>query len=172
MEPSSGRPYMPGYGILPATEGSGLLDWSWAVERLERSHDYWVGTTWPDGRPHLTPVWGAWLDDAVWFSCSGNSRKTRNLQRDPRCSVATDNPYEPVVVDAVAERISDATAIRSFTDAVNAKYETDYGVDFFEGNALFVGRPQSVFALDEADFAGSPTRWRFEPLNPGEKRAP
>ena len=34
MEPNATRPYMPGYGILPATEGTGLLPWSWAVERL------------------------------------------------------------------------------------------------------------------------------------------
>jgi len=161
MEPNATRPYMPGYGILPETEGTGLLPWSWAVERLTRSHDYWVTTTWPDGRPHLTPVWGAWLDTAVWFSCSGNSRKTRNLERDPRCSVATDNAYEPVIIDAQAERTTDADAIQSFTDVVNAKYETDYGVEFFEDNALWIAPPLSAFALDEADFPGSPTRWRF-----------
>jgi len=161
MEPNATRPYMPGYGILPAAEGTGLLPWSWAVDRLTRSHDYWVTTTWPDGRPHLSPVWGAWLDDAVWFSCSNTSRKSKNLQRDARCSLATDNAYEPVIVDAVAEPTREAAAIQSFTDATNAKYETDYTTDFFGDNALWIARPRSVFALDEADFPGSPTRWRF-----------
>ena len=33
---------MPGYGTLPATEGGGLLPWSWAEERLIRSHDFWL----------------------------------------------------------------------------------------------------------------------------------
>jgi hypothetical protein len=161
MEPNATRPHMPGYGILPATEGTGLLPWSWAVERLTKSHDYWVTTTWPDGRPHLTAVWGAWLDGAVWFSCGDSSRKTKNLERDPRCSIATDNAFEPVIVDATAERTRDAGSIQSFTATVNAKYETDYGVDFFSANALWVARPRSAFALDEADFAGSPTRWRL-----------
>ena len=68
-------------------------------------------------------------------------------------------PYEPVIIDARAARTSDAAAIQTFTDAVNVKYETDYGVDFFGDNALWVARPTSVFALDEADFPGSPTRW-------------
>ena len=161
MEPNATRPYMPGYGILPATDGTGLLPWSWAVDRLSSSHDYWVTTTWPDGRPHLTPVWGAWLDDAVWFSCSSPSRKTKNLERDPRCCIATDNPYEPVILDAVAERVRAAESIRTFTDTVNVKYESDYGTDFFADNALWRARPQSALALDEADFPGSPTRWRF-----------
>jgi hypothetical protein len=66
-----------------------------------------------------------------------------------------------VIVEATAERATDADPIQKFTDAVNVKYETDYGVDFFEGNALWIARPHSAFALDEADFAGSPTRWRF-----------
>ena len=63
-DPKGSRPYMPGYGPLDAAQGTGLLPWSWAVERLERSHDYWVATIRPDGRPHVMPVWGIWLEDA------------------------------------------------------------------------------------------------------------
>ena len=107
-------------------------------------------------------MWGTWLDGAVWFSCSDASRKTKNLERDPRCSIATDNAFEPVIVDATAERLKDAASIRTFTDTVNAKYETDYDVEFFGSNALWVARPRSAFALDEADFPGSPTRWSFQ----------
>ena len=32
--PRVSRPYMPGYGIAGPAEGSGLLHWSWAAERL------------------------------------------------------------------------------------------------------------------------------------------
>ena len=46
---------MPGYGIVGPDEGRGLLPWSWAEERLIASHDYWVATVWPDGRPHVMP---------------------------------------------------------------------------------------------------------------------
>src|SRR5262249_17191311 len=61
-EPIASRPHMPGYGTLPAGEGGGLLPWSWAEERLARSHDYWLATVTPDGAPHLMPVWAVWLD--------------------------------------------------------------------------------------------------------------
>ena len=54
-EPNARRPYMPGYGIVGPGEGRGLLPWSWAEERLIASHDYWVATVWPDGRPHVMP---------------------------------------------------------------------------------------------------------------------
>ncbi len=34
------RPYMPGYGTLAANDGTGLLHWSWAEERLVASRSY------------------------------------------------------------------------------------------------------------------------------------
>jgi len=162
-EPAASRPWMPGYGTLGPTEGTGLLPWSWAEERLATSHDYWVATVWPDGRPHVMPVWGVWLDGAVWFSSSGRSRKARNLAADARCVVTTDRAQEPVVVEGRAERVGDLEVIGRFLAASNAKYATDYGLDFLDPavNATFRVRPSWVFGLVEADFGGSPTRWVF-----------
>ena len=161
MEPRASRPYMPDYGVVAPAEGTGLLPWSWATDRLGASHDYWLATVWPDGRPHVTPVWGAWLDDAVWFSAGGRSRKSRNLAHDPRAVITTDDPLEPVVVEGHVDRVTDPAAIHAFTDTVNAKYESNYSVDFFTENALFRVRPDRAFGLTEADFTGSPTRWDF-----------
>lgn len=156
---------MPGYGIAAADEGPGLLPWSWAEERLRASHDYWIATVWPDGRAHVMPVWGVWAidgEDALWFGSSPGSRKVRNLEREPRCVATTSDPLEPVVVDGVADRIVDEDAIVCFTDAVNAKYETQLGVEFFTANACMRIRPVSVIGLTESDFTGSPTRWSFD----------
>ena len=86
---------MPGYGIVGPTERTGLLPWDWARERLALSHDYWLATVWPNGRPHVTPVWGVWRDDALWFSCSRRSRKARNLDVNPWVVATTDDPGEP-----------------------------------------------------------------------------
>ena len=60
--PRAGRPHMPGYGVSGPADGTGLLPWSWAEERLSRSHDYVLATVRPDGHPHAMPVWGVWLD--------------------------------------------------------------------------------------------------------------
>src|SRR5262249_26976380 len=51
-EARASRPYMPGYGLLGPDEGTGLLPWPWAEERLTSSRNYWVVSLWPDGRPH------------------------------------------------------------------------------------------------------------------------
>jgi PPOX class probable F420-dependent enzyme len=160
-EPVAGRPHMPGYGILGPNDGTGLLPWAWAEERLVRSHDYWVATVLPDGGPHVMPVWGIWQERSAWFSSSDQSRKTRNIAADPRVVITTDNPLQPVVVEGRAERIADDVLVESFTHWVNQKYGTEYSTSFFAGNALFRLRPTWVFSLDDADFTGSPTRWFF-----------
>jgi len=154
---------MPGYGIQPADEGTGLLPWSWAVERLTSSRDYWLATTWPDGRPHVMPVWGVWWQDALWFSCGLRSRKARNIDHDRRCVVTTDDARNPVVLDGTASRLGTADVITGFNDTVNAKYDTEYSVDFYDPavNGVFRVEPLWAFGVTEDDFTGSPTRWTF-----------
>jgi PPOX class probable F420-dependent enzyme len=154
---------MPGYGIRGPEEGSGLLPWAWAVERLTLSRIFWLSTVWPDGRPHAMPVWAVWHEDAVWFSCSLGSRKTRNLLADARCTLTTENGAEPVVIEGTAELVTDPAALETLLGLENAKYDTDYGMDMLdpEKSATFRVRPAWAFGLDSADFSGSPTRWRF-----------
>jgi len=154
---------MPGYGTLPASEGQGLLPWSWAEERLVRSHDFWLATIGQDGTPHLMPVWALWHRGRLWFSSSNGSRKARNLSLEPRCSVSTDNPLEPVVVQGRAQRVTDPGELRAMLDSENAKYGTAYGLDMVDPatNSVFAMAPEWVFALDSTDFTGSPTRFTF-----------
>jgi PPOX class probable F420-dependent enzyme len=154
---------MPGYGILPADQGSGLLPWAEAGRRLTVSHDFWVATARPDGRPHVMPVWGVWLEGRLWFSSSLGSRKARNLAADPRCTITTDDALNPVVIDGVAERVTDAGRIAAFVAAVNAKYDADMTVEFQDPavNGTYAVRAITVIAMTHGDFTGSPTRWRF-----------
>ena len=154
---------MPGYGVVGAAEGTGLLPWSWAEERLTVSHDYWVATTWPDGRPHVMPVWAVWDAGYLWFSSSRGSRKARNLDADPRLTVTTDNALEPVVVEGTAERVRELDARRRFIGLTNAKYDTDYSVEFLDPdvNGTYRVTPVRVIGLVEAHFTDSPTRWLF-----------
>jgi PPOX class probable F420-dependent enzyme len=155
---------MPGYGVKGPDEGSGLLPWSWAAERLAASRNYWVATVRPDGRPHAMPVWGAWDDEALWFSSSLRSRKTRNLATDPRCVVTTEDANEPVVVEGSAAIVTDREAIARFVGLMNAKYDAGMTVEFLDPavNATIRVQPLWAFGIAHDDFTGSPTRWLFE----------
>ena len=152
--PTADRPHMPGYGI--AGPEAGLLPWSWAEERLREAWRYWVVTVSEDRAPHAMPVWAVWLDDALWFSTGGRSRKARNLRAEPRCVVHTEGA-DVVIVHGTAEIADDAARM---LDAYGAKYP-ELPPDPAE-NPIVRVRPATVFGLDEREFTTSPTRWRFD----------
>jgi PPOX class probable F420-dependent enzyme len=161
--PQASRPFMPGYGIAGPDEGSGLLPWSWAAQRLTRARNYWVATVRPDGSAHVMPVWGMWDDSELWFTSGARSRKARNLAADPRCVVTTEDAADPVVIEGTARIVTEPASLRRVIDLMNEKYATDIEVSFLEPavNATFSVRPDRVFGMVHGDFTGSPTRWTF-----------
>jgi hypothetical protein len=108
-------------------------------------------------------VWGIWDGAALWFSSAKGSRKAANLRSSPRCSVSTDNAYEPVILEGDAMVVRDPGQLQRALDLENRKYGTDYGAEMLDPdhNTWFSLRPEWAFALDEHDFNGSPTRWSF-----------
>lgn len=151
---------MPGYGILDEESGKGLLPWSWAVERLERAHNYWVATTRSDGRPHAMPVWGVWFDGRFYFSTGKQSRKARNLAENPRCVICVEPADEAIIVEGRAEEITDRRLLRRFAEEYGPKYQWD-----MEGfsEPVYAVEPTVAFAFESApgEFTGSATRWIF-----------
>jgi hypothetical protein len=152
--PTASRPKFPkSYGI--SEEPDGQLDWSWAVERLTSSRNYWVVTAGAKGRPHAAPVWGLWLDDALVFGTSPESRKAKNLIRDPRVLVHLESGDEVVILEGEIERgpIDDGIA-----DIYKDKY--DFRPD--PGEGWFWLRPASALAWVERDYPKTATRFTFE----------
>jgi general stress protein 26 len=159
---------MPGYGIEGSEEGSGLLPWSWADEQLRASRHFWLATRWPDGRPHVMPVWAVWHQGALWFSSSNRSRKAQNLAADPRCVLTSEDPLNPVVVEGVAELLTSLADLETLLREENAKYDTSYAMDMLDPalNSAWRVRPQWAFGLRAEEFTGTPTRWTFDSGGP------
>src|SRR6266446_7199 len=105
LEPKSSRPHWPDAVQDPSKDLSGLKPWPWALERLEKSHNYWISTTRPDGRPHLMIVWGIWWQDAFWFSTGPRTRKAKNIAADPHVVIGTEKADEAVILEGTAEEI-------------------------------------------------------------------
>jgi general stress protein 26 len=147
---------MPGYGI-PKT-AKGLLAWSWAELRLKKSHNYWISTARPDGAPHTMIVWGLWLDHAFCFSTGKQSRKAKNLAKNPKCVICTEHAEQAVIVEGVASVTNDAAFRKKFNEIYERKYKWDMS-DFDE--PVYVVRPRRAFGLYEKNFQGSATRWEF-----------
>jgi len=154
-EPIARRPHMPGYGISASPEG--MLPWSWARERLERSRNYWIGSVTPSGAPHSMPVWGVWLEDVLHFSTGVGSKKERNLRVNPRCTVTTETAEEAVIVEGTVSGMDPALHER-----VLEAYATKYTWAGDPGGWLTV-TPRKVFGFieDESQFSKAATRWTF-----------
>jgi hypothetical protein len=161
--PRSNRPHMPGYGLPEGYKG--LLPWSWAEQRLKKSHNYWITTVKPDGSPHTMVVWGLWQDGRFLFSTGSKSRKARNLAQNLKCVVSTEHAHEAVIVEGVAE-IAGVPARRKLLPAYERKYKFDMSTmkqDILSmKEPVFAVRPRIVFGLWEKHFVGKSTRWNFE----------
>ena len=165
--PRARRPGFPaGYGIKSTPKG--LLPWKWAVERLERSRNYWITTSRADGSPHAAPVWGLWHDNAVVFSTSPDSRKGRNLARDPRVAIHLESGDEVVMLEGEVELIRIDAIV---ADVYKAKY--GFRPDPDDANGVwYVLRPRLAHAWREADFPNTATRFDFDwGSDPAEGRA-
>jgi PPOX class probable F420-dependent enzyme len=60
-----------------------------------------LATVLPDGSPHTVPLWIGTHGDRIVFLTGPDSRKARNLRRDPRMALSiapADNPFQPVVI--------------------------------------------------------------------------
>ena len=161
--PKASRPHAPGYGFPESSKG--LLPWSWAEQRLKKSHNYWITTVKPDGSPHTMVVWGLWQDGRFLFSTGSKSRKARNLAENPSGIVCTENAAEAIIVQGVAE-IADVAARRRFLPSYERKYKFDMSTmkdDILSmKEPVFAVRPRLVFAMWEKHFQGKSTRWKFE----------
>ena len=147
---------MPGYGITETSKG--LLPWKWAQQILSKTSNYFLVTVRKDGRPHVMPIWGVWMDQAFYFSTGKNSIKARNVAANPNCVVCPGGADEAVVVEGAARKITDKKKRKKFA----AVYLKKYGWDVSGMNEpIFVIRPRVVFGQIEKTFTQTATRWIF-----------
>lgn len=98
---SRDRPSIPeGYG-LPETD-EGLLDWTTIETLLVESLHYWMATTRPDGRPHVVPRWGVWLDGCLFYDGSPDTIHARNLSGNQACALHIGDGREAIMVEGKA----------------------------------------------------------------------
>jgi nitroimidazol reductase NimA-like FMN-containing flavoprotein (pyridoxamine 5'-phosphate oxidase superfamily) len=158
-EPVADRPFAPGYGIVGAEDGSGLLPWAWVSRKLTKCRTFWLATVYAgQGRPHVMPLWGVWVDDAFFFSTGKNSRKSQNLAANSLCTVMNDDGEEAVVIEGGAKPTEDEALLERVAAAYKKKYKMDPRV---MNEPIFELRPTKVFAFIEKSFPKSATRWRF-----------
>jgi nitroimidazol reductase NimA-like FMN-containing flavoprotein (pyridoxamine 5'-phosphate oxidase superfamily) len=162
-QPNADRPFAPGYGIVGAQDGKGLLPWAWVARKMNRCRTFWLATIHAglhtgQGRPHVMPVWGVWLDDAFFFSTGRKSRKGQNLAANPSCTITNDDGEEAVIVEGLVTQAEDAAELERVAKAYQRKYKMD---PRSMGEPIFRVQPNRVFGFVEKTFPQSATRWKL-----------
>jgi PPOX class probable F420-dependent enzyme len=137
-------------------------------------HTSWLATINRDGSPHVTGVGALWVDGTFWFETGAQTLKGKNLARDPRCTLSVATEDFDLVVEGVAEQITDPATVATMAKhwsaqgwpaqvdasglALTAEYSapsagpppwTIYRLRHHQATALATTEP------------GGATRWRF-----------
>ena len=162
--PSASPAHFPAeYGQTPENLDD-LMSWDAVVERIAGARNYWLATTSDGGRPHLRPVDGVFVEGALCFGGSPETRWVRYLEARPHVSMSLPDDDQAVILEGTAELVSDpdlplSVALRP---ANKAKYP-----QYFQGDdpAPFLPfwclRPQRVFAWSLTGFPAKATRFDF-----------
>ena len=115
--------------IINLGEADGLppVDWDNVTATLEakagpapdahNSRTTWLVTINEDGSPHVTPVGALWVDGAFWFQTGSGTRKSRNVGRDPRCTISVSIRDADVVVEGDATHVTDRSTVARLAQA-------------------------------------------------------
>ena len=153
------RPVVPASYQFP-TSPKGLLDWSWARDRLAGSQNYVIVTVRPDGRPHAMGMHGLWHDDTYYFGTSPETRKAKNLVANPHCVLVCENMEELVIVEGVVETVSYSQLPEGLSDASKKKY--GWPLDPRMGGLVYKLSPRVVFAFPLKQITTAVTKWVFK----------
>ena len=79
----------------------------------------------PDGSPHTVPLWIGTYGERIVFLTGPQSRKARNLRRDPRVAISltpADNPFQPIIIRGQVVEWLEGDAAWKIVDQLADKY--------------------------------------------------
>jgi Pyridoxamine 5'-phosphate oxidase len=164
------------------------IEWSIIEDRLGQGvpqapgaggpdrHTSWLATINRDGSPHVTAVGALWFEPGFWFETGEVTRKGRNLARDPRCTLSLATHEFDLVVDGMAEKVTDPATVATMAEQWNARgwparvdgsgvaLTADYsapsaGSPPWSVYRLVARQATSVLTIEP----GGATRWQFDP---------
>jgi nitroimidazol reductase NimA-like FMN-containing flavoprotein (pyridoxamine 5'-phosphate oxidase superfamily) len=157
-EPVAEKPDIPPEYGDPAER----LEWGDVERRLASASVYWIASTRSDGRPHVVPRDGMWLDGRLYYGGSPATVHYRNITRNPEVAVHIGDGQEAIIVEGTVqiEEASEELAARLSAESFS-KYPQYGRVDpSLYAAGVTVLRPRRVLAW--TSFTENATRFRFE----------
>ena len=154
--------FPPDYGDRGG-DGDDPTAWATVEDKLRAAPNYWITTIGPDGRPHDRPVDGVWVQGALVFGGSPDTRWVRNLQQNPALSVHLPSGDDVVILEGDVQLIMEADHSASLPsrEAQHAKYP-QYFPEVPEHRPFWMLRPSVAYAWTLDGFPNGATRWTFD----------
>ena len=146
-----------GYGMPEPRENLVSLDF--ISGQMSQSRHYWISTVFPDGRPHVVPVWGIWHENRFHFEGSMQTAWGKNILKDPRIAVHLPDADKVVIIEGTAHIIQDDEIDSAAWDILDTAFQRKYKVD--QGSPYIFVHPKRVLAWD-GEALTTMTRWVFE----------
>lgn len=160
--PAVGRAqFPPDYGARGG-DADEPLAWGHVEQLLRAAPNYWITTVSHAGRPHARPIDGVWVDRALCFGGSPETRWVRNLQANPNTSVHLPSGDDVVICEGTAELVTDADHPLAAPSAAASKEKYP---QYYTGDELppfrpfWLLRPVVVYAWTLVGFPNRASRW-------------
>jgi hypothetical protein len=139
------------------------LPWSFVEERLRTAPNYWITTTTPECRPHARPIDAVWVNGALCFGGSPETRWVRNLLANGATSVHIPSSTEAIILEGTAEFVTDPNhpLAAASTAAAQAKYPQYFAAGTPASRPFWALRPRTVYAWTLEGFPRGAARWTF-----------
>jgi predicted pyridoxine 5'-phosphate oxidase superfamily flavin-nucleotide-binding protein len=104
------------------------LAWDEIRARLEEAPNYWLTTVRADGRPHVVPLDGIWLDSSWYFGGSPSTVHMRNAARGCAGVLHIGEGLQPIIVEGPVSALSFERDTAERLAAVNNVKYSHYGM--------------------------------------------
>lgn len=150
--------------LLDLPEGYGKaqtrLKWDAVRTELSSAERYWIATTREDGRPHVVPVDGIWLDDLWYYGGSEESVHHRTVTANPHVIMHLEDAMKAVIVEG---EVRSTNPTKPVAERLAATSKEKYGyappaADYEKGVLTLF--PSRVLAW--TTFPKDATRFRFD----------
>lgn len=157
------------------THGARSVNWEDVTQRFGAGSWCWLATAGPTGAPQTRPLFCVWSDPVFFIASKDTARKSRNLDNEARCCVTKQSEDLHVVVEAEAEKATDAESLNrasaAFADTYQwpttvcaGKLDAPYGAPTSGGPPydVYALAPHRAYAFPTGEHTFLPTRWRFD----------
>ena len=160
--PKITRPKFPqGYVDKPAS----YLTWDWVAEQLTEAKHYWLASVRSNGKPHVVPRWGVFIDNKFYYDGSPETRHARNILGNPNVTLHLESGEKAIILEGASRPADkpDPEFAKQLANAISAKYAVlGYSPEpnQWDEGGLYIFTPRQCIAWSK--FNEDPTKFIFE----------